>query len=391
MRTTEMSEKPSEKERILILCIDNDNDLGSKTGLDTPVIGRQANLDAATRLAIMDPEEADANAIFAAVKIMDSYGQGSEFSEETEVATITGLESGGVGSDRKLVDELGEVLSKFSAKGVVLVSDGYSDQSVVPIIQSRIPIVSIRHVVVKHSERLEETWAVLLRYGRMVMNDPKYSRFTLGVPGLILVVFGMLWVFNQLQTAGMALLFILGIAFLVRGFGIDDKVERWKPTTIEDQLKLTARVIGIVFIIIGGYLGGTFANAFVPADPPYPWENLWFWFGILPLLIGHFLQRALDVLVIGAAVGFVGEGIAYFMKRDSKVWRSIVALFLAFWLRFILEESATFLIQPQKTVTLNSPLVILTTACIISTATLIVIISRASKRYAHLFGPRSRG
>ena len=58
-------------EKTLVLCIDGDDDIGIKAKIDTPIIGRQANLDSATRLAVSDPEEADANAMFGEVKLID--------------------------------------------------------------------------------------------------------------------------------------------------------------------------------------------------------------------------------------------------------------------------------------------------------------------------------
>ena len=54
-------------EKILIICVDRDDDLGSKGDVRTPLIGRKAVLRAAVRLAIKDPEEADANAMFDAI------------------------------------------------------------------------------------------------------------------------------------------------------------------------------------------------------------------------------------------------------------------------------------------------------------------------------------
>ena len=69
-----MGEEASE-ERILILCVDRDGDIEAKTGIKTPIIGRKENLDAAIALALKDPEEADANAMFEAVRIYDSLEQ----------------------------------------------------------------------------------------------------------------------------------------------------------------------------------------------------------------------------------------------------------------------------------------------------------------------------
>ena len=59
-------------ERILVLCVDRDDDLGMKAGIKTPILGRKDNVDAATSLALRDPEEADANAMFEAVRIYDN-------------------------------------------------------------------------------------------------------------------------------------------------------------------------------------------------------------------------------------------------------------------------------------------------------------------------------
>ena len=373
-----MSEMKETREKILILCIDSDNDIGIKAEVNTPVIGRDANIEAATKLALKDPEEADANAMFAAVKIMNTLS-GEEANNEYDVATISGSEAGGLEADRRIARELQEVLERFPANGVILVSDGYSDESIIPIIQSRVPIVSLRHVVVKHSERLEETWAVLLRYGKMMVNNPRYSRFGLGVPGILLIAFGVLIYFNQLQIAAIISLLVLGGALCVKGFGLDEKITLLVPTTPADQLKLTTRIAGLVLIIIGCYVGGTNAAKFVPLDAPPFWVNPWYWFSLTPSLIGHFLMKGLDLIVIGVVFSFVGETIYFFMRKDNRLWRNVVGINISFWLRFILIEAANILLAPQATVTLYSPLVIMTIASIATTATLVLIIYRTNR------------
>jgi len=44
---------------LLVLCVDLDDDLGRKTGLQTPVIGRETIERAAVDLATADPEDSD--------------------------------------------------------------------------------------------------------------------------------------------------------------------------------------------------------------------------------------------------------------------------------------------------------------------------------------------
>ena len=93
----------AKSERMLVLCVDRDDDLGMKAGINTPVIGRKENVNAAASLALRDPEEADANAMFEAVRIFDNLKKNIKGHEEHEVATIAGSDLGGVEADRQLV------------------------------------------------------------------------------------------------------------------------------------------------------------------------------------------------------------------------------------------------------------------------------------------------
>ena len=77
------------KTKILIICVDRDNDIGEKAGLETPIIGREALVSAATKLALADSEESDINAIFEAVRIYEQLTAREE-DAEVEVALIAG-------------------------------------------------------------------------------------------------------------------------------------------------------------------------------------------------------------------------------------------------------------------------------------------------------------
>ena len=113
--------KTGKEERVLILCVDRDDDMGVKAKVKTPILGREENLNAAVNLALQDPEEPDANAIFGAVRIFDSLTETSESKENCQIATISGSDLGGVGADRKLVSQLNQVLKGFPASDIVLV------------------------------------------------------------------------------------------------------------------------------------------------------------------------------------------------------------------------------------------------------------------------------
>ena len=104
------------QKRILILCVDRDGDLERKAGIKTPLMGRAANMEAAISLALSDPEEPDANAMFEAIRVTDRLQKEKQPNEVFEVATICGTELGGVTADRKLVAELNTVLASFQAR-----------------------------------------------------------------------------------------------------------------------------------------------------------------------------------------------------------------------------------------------------------------------------------
>ncbi len=376
-----MSEPGGEGAKTLILCIDGDDDIGQKAHIETPILGRDENFRAASILAVADPEEADANAMFGAVRLYDRLSE--RYPEEVyELATVAGETIGGIEADRKIVSELESVLESFKANGVVLVTDGYSDEAVIPLIQSRVPITSIQHVVVKHSERIEETWAVLLRYIRMLVEDSYYSRITLGVPGIMLIIVGILTVFNQLQNAGMILTIVMGLVLLVKGFGWDEKLAmvRLKLPAPERQLTLASQIVGVILSIVGSIRGVSNAWQYVPPDSPTWWNNFSYWLHLTPTLLGAFLLEAIDLIILGAMVALIGGVASYYMQKDNKIWQNVVGMIVTFWLRFIAIESAKVLLEPEKTLTFWSPLVIMTLAGVVTTVTSVFFIYGAYKK-----------
>ena len=375
----------SATEKTLIICIDGDDDIGKKAEVKTPVIGREENLKAATQLAVSDPEEADANAMFGAIKLHDRLRR--DYPDESfEVVTIAGSSSGGVEADRKMIKELGEVLKAYDASGVILVTDGFADDALIPIVQSRVPITSIHHVVVKHSERLEETWAVFFRYLRMLVEDPYYSRVSLGVPGVLLVIFGFLLASGQVENAGMVTAFVLGAVLFLKGFGLDERIAAIRPRLPPSNRLMTvlAGGIGVILGLLGFYQGITYAWKFLPEEVA-PFWDLAFWAGRLPDLAGNFLIRGADLIVLGAAIALIGDGASHYLqKKNVKIWENVIGLIFLFWMRLIVLESAEILIDPEITLTLFSPLIFYTVAGV---ATIILAVILIYRRYGREFFP----
>ncbi len=341
--------------RILILCVDRDGDLEVKAGIKTPLLGRTANLDAAVALALKDPEEPDANAMFEAIRLYDRLQNEKKPEEIFEVATISGTELGGVSADRKLVGELNSLLEAFIANEVILVSDGYSDEAVLPLVESRVPVSSVRRIVIKHSESIEETAAVFTKYAKLLVNDPRYSRLALGLPGLLVLIFGIFWAFNVVYRVdwyyyGIAIATIVGCFMLLKGFGVDRAVRnmyKWAreytPPPLPMQISNYTIIAGILCIAVSVYLGIQNVNANLPPTP----VDLGGWLGLLPGIAASFIKGITDLMIVGAILVLVGRSIRLYFERDPKLLRTIALIVEVAWARMILYSMASLLQQKQ--------------------------------------------
>lgn len=199
----------------LVICIDRDNDLGEKAKLATPIVGREANIEAATTLGIADPEDSDTNTIFGGVRVLDELrGKGID----AEIVSFAGDRNVGVISDQKIAEQLDTFLEMHEVKGAVFVSDGAEDETLVPIVQSRVKIDSVKRIVVMQSENLESTYYIL----KHAFSDPKISQ-TFFVPvGLAFLIYAIFLLARYPEGAVVGILAAVGMYMLYRGFGLDD-------------------------------------------------------------------------------------------------------------------------------------------------------------------------
>jgi putative membrane protein len=344
---TEEAEKKDQKQekRILILCVDRDGDLGAKAEIKTPVVGRDENLDAAVTLALRDPEEPDANAMFEAVRVFDRLKNEKKSDEVVQIASISGSEFGGVDADRKIAAELKDLLGSFPASEVVLVTDGYTDEAVLPLIQSRVPVSSVRRIVVKHSERIEETAALFSRYLKTLANNPRYSRIALGVPGLLLLILSILSIFNLLSLFWLVFIFVLGIIMLFKGFGVDKMAmgfyrwtQEYTPPPLPVQISNFAAIAGALCAVVGIYLGWASVAGGITSPP-----DLAGWIGILPQMTGFFIQGAMNLMLIGICVILFGRAIRLYFEHDAKLLRNAALIGIVAWSRQILDGTSDVL------------------------------------------------
>jgi putative membrane protein len=199
-------------ERILVLAVDIDNDLYRKTKMTGPVIGRVDNLKGAAKLALADPQDTDANAMFEAVR---KYDELKSAGYSVNVATVTGAEKEGYVADRELVRQIELVLERVKCDACILVTDGNSDSRVIPLLKNRIKINGIDIVRMKQAQGLETTYFTILEK----LKEPHYSRIVFGIPAILLILFAVSYYFHfgwQLPVA------LIGIYLIIKGFGLED-------------------------------------------------------------------------------------------------------------------------------------------------------------------------
>ena len=244
--------------RTLVLTVDRDNDLGQKTAIRGPVVGRKQVLTAALKLGIADPEESDTNAILGALHQHDKLDESNSETDEVEVAILTGDEKVGVRSDRAIAAQLEEVVTEFQPDQAILVTDGAEDESVLPIIKSQVRIDHVQKIIVKQSKGIEGTYYYIVK----ALEDPKWRAKMLVPLGAIMAIFG-LGVMLPDTLGGIvigSLPLVFGLFILSKGLGLEATVGRIAQEMRENadaamfsSLLWTTTVFSAIFAVAMGY------------------------------------------------------------------------------------------------------------------------------------------
>ena len=244
---------------LLILCVDLDDDLGRKTGIPTPVIGDEDVTEAAVALATADPEDSDVNVFFQGVNVHDELAAEGE---AVEVAAVTGVDGPDVKANRAVGQEVDRVLAELSTGeevSAVVITDGAQDESVLPVIRSRMPIDGMRRVVVRQAQDLESLYYTI----KQVLADPE-TRGTILIPlGVLLLIYPLVVVANLFDVAGAAVLGILsgavGLYSLFRGLGLEESVdgaaESVRNVLYTGRVTLVTYVVALALVVVGGVQG----------------------------------------------------------------------------------------------------------------------------------------
>ncbi|MEM0505627.1 MAG: DUF373 family protein [Sulfolobales archaeon] len=292
--------------RIAVVAVDFDNDVG-RLGVKTPVIGYDNVLKVANEYALTYPQDSDLNVIFTALKLYKELSKSGNSS--VEVLLVAGDEGSSSKAGIKISDELDNALKLINIDEVVVVVDSAEDEKVLPIIQSKINVVGVERVIVEQLRGVEETYVLLGRYLRKVLEERRFSKIFLGFPGILILIYSILLMINLTIYASPVITLLIAVLLIFKGFGVDEAISKWwriSPIT-RISLILTTISVGMTGIIFYITLASRNYSYDVGSIILYLSNTVpFFLLSLIPLIVGRLTLRVL--------------------RRSIKIWRDLIAL-----------------------------------------------------------------
>lgn len=334
---------------MLVLCVDLDDDLGQKTGISSPVIGRENVLSAGIRLGLVDPEESDSNAIFASIRTYDTVRTSGN---AAEVAIVTGSKDGEPLSSATVMQRIAEISKSFRPTDIYVVTDGFGDEDIIPILKLKLPLSGIIRVIVKHSRSVEESYVIIGRYLKMLFTDERFKRYSLGFTGFSLMVFSLLAFTGYLNYAILIIMMLLGLTAFVKGMSLDTALAHRVNSILGLPLpayllsiRILAFLAGYGLFVIGGSLGiygalGTMIRLEI-ADPISALLSL-------NVLAGEFLKHSSVYFLTGGIALQLGRATAFFIGDWAESRGLLISIAVMASLYPLALVMGDFLIDPNK-------------------------------------------
>ena len=330
--------------KTLVLCVDRDDDLGVKAGINGPVIGRKENMDAALALGLADPEDVDTNTILSGLQLYDDL---TKRGIDAEIASISGDSHVGFQSDLILTTQLENVLEVVKPDRAILVSDGAEDESIYPVISSRVKIDSVRKVYVKQSKSIEGTYYMIVK----TLQDEKMRRRWVVPLSLILIIGGLLSLVTKViqfheggyEDIGLVSQMTFGVIGVVLGLYLVGWAYKWAERLSEwtthtrrslrqGSLAIPFALIGLVLAVVGILIGYDMAMAYRASLLEHERS--------LAISILIFVSGSVWFIVFGVFSYETGNSVTAFLQTGKVRWSFIVMMVSVLATGFIVQGSA---------------------------------------------------
>jgi putative membrane protein len=236
----------------LVLCVDRANDVGRKTGLQTPVSGWEAVRSLVTEVGLADPEDSSVNALLETLRVARDL---RDEQEDAVVAVVSGGGESIVGADRAVAAQLDRLVEEHQPDSAIVVIDSAEDERLVPVVESRLPVDGVDRVVVRQARDIESTYYLLKQF----LADEELRTTVLVPLGVGLLVLPLLLTQFPPALALATLASILGAVLLYKGLAIDDLVadvpERVREALYSGQVSVVTYVAAGGLALVGVFLG----------------------------------------------------------------------------------------------------------------------------------------
>jgi putative membrane protein len=203
----------------------------------------------------------------------------------------------------------------------------------------------------KVSRSVEYSYAVFGKYLKMLAYDSKYSKFFLGVPGILLLIGGVATVFGYSAEIFAVLVSILGGAFLIRAFDIDRVWSNWSKPTPMGFIRMFTMVAGILLIL------SSVPSGVSSVDPELIKSDMQLITIITDkVIVGQFIAGALPILWIGMGSIFAGTLLSNWMGEIPRQISDILRLIVLAALYPTVIQFTNIMIYDEPSLTLIPPL-----------------------------------
>lgn len=314
-------------DKILVLAVDIDDDVGS-AGISTPIIGKERVISAAQKFALNRPSDPDLNVIFTAVKVADELRREGK---DAEVALVSGHPDAGVKAGLKLREQVSSVAKLVGAVGAVVVADSSEDEKVLPIVESILPVLAVERVIVEQMRSVEETYVLLGRYLKKILEEKRFSRIFLGLPGAIILTYVLLSVTPYGNYAWPAATTVLGLYLVLKGFGFLDELGKWWRASPITRFALVLSTISFIVTLFMTYVTLTTYD-----------------YGLDAVSIATYLRTLMPYVIVTISPIIAGRFSLRLLRRSPRVWRDIISFASLFVLYYFLDKIAALMLETRN-------------------------------------------
>ncbi|WP_267642661.1 DUF373 family protein [Haloarchaeobius amylolyticus] len=318
----------------LVVCVDRTDDIGRKTGLETPVVGWEAVRSLVTDVGLADPEDSNVNCLLETLRVARDL---RDEDEETVVAVVSGASENVVGADRSVAHQLDELISRYDLDSAVVVIDSAQDERLVPVVESRLRVDSVDRVVVRQARDIESTYYLLKQF----LADEELRQTVLVPLGVALVAFPALALTWGPAVGAATITAIVGVFLLYKGFAVDelakDGAAQVQTALYSGNVSVVTYVVAAGLTMVGMFVGALEVSRMTGVEGVLL-PSMMFVFHAVPWLamagatasIGRVLDEAIDsegvpnamlnMPFILVAVSLVIRGFsAYFLERSELI------------------------------------------------------------------------